>query len=118
MTEEPKVFIRNGIDEVVFVCNGNSGDPELEYTVVMLMHEYFELWKKKQASYGPHNIGAFGAMGCLIRANDKIQRLRRHYFKGKDVSLSDETIQDTWLDLIGYALMGLICERGKWPGLE
>ena len=98
--------------------DGSSGDINLEQIVSDVMKEYFALWKKKQASYGPHNIGAFGAAGCLIRSNDKIQRLRRHYFLNKDVSLSDETLEDTWEDLIGYAIMGLICERGQWPGVE
>lgn len=53
-------------------------------------------------------------MGCLIRCNDKIQRLRRHYFDEIENPLTDETIEDTWLDLLGYALMGLICERKLW----
>lgn len=108
----------NKKDGILFIINGQSGDAELEQIVVEVMGEYFELWKKKQRSYGPHNIGAFGSRGCLIRANDKIQRLRRHYFLNTDVSLSNETIEDTWLDLLGYALMGLVCERGQWPGLE
>lgn len=103
---------------VTLSIDGTSGDSDLEWTVATVMKEYFELWKRKQRSYGPHNIGAFGSQGCLIRANDKIQRLRRHYFLNKDVALSDETIADTWLDLLGYALMGLVCERGQWPGLE
>lgn len=104
--------------EIALVCDGKSGDAELEFIIASVMHEYFELWKKKQASYGPHNIGSFGAAGCLIRANDKIQRLRRHYFLSKNVSLSDETIEDTWKDMIGYAIMGLVCERKQWPGTE
>lgn len=106
------------VQTVDLEIDGTSGDFELEDTIAHVMQEYFALWKKKQRSYGPHNIGAFGAMGCLIRANDKIQRLRRHYFLSKNVSLSDESIADTWLDMLGYALMGLVCERGKWPGLE
>lgn len=106
------------LNDVMLVCDGSSGDIGLENVVAKAMQEYFDLWKKKQASYGPHNIGAFGAAGCLIRSNDKIQRLRRHYFLKKDVSLSDETLEDTWKDLMGYAIMGLICERGEWPGLE
>lgn len=103
---------------VTIEINGQSGDPALEFIVARVMKEYFELWQKKQRSYGPGNIGAFGALGCLIRSNDKIQRLRRHYFMKKNVSLSDETIQDTWLDMLGYALMGLVCERKQWPSLE
>ena len=84
------------------VADGSSGDQELEHKLADLMLEYFNLWKQKQRSYGPHNIGAFGAAGCLIRSNDKVQRLRRHYFLSKDVSLSDESIEDTWKDLAGY----------------
>jgi hypothetical protein len=96
-------------------ANGKSGDLELEEKVMALFNEYFELWQKKQKSYGPHNIGDFGAVGCLIRSNDKIQRLKRHYINDIDVSLSDERVEDTWLDLLGYAMMGLLCERKEWP---
>jgi len=106
------------IYEYALACDGESGDRKLEEIVAKVMLEYFGLWKMKQRSYGPHNIGAFGSAGCLIRSNDKIQRLRRHYFLAKDVSLSDESLEDTWKDLMGYAIMGLICERGQWPGLE
>lgn len=103
---------------ITLQVDGSSGDEELEAILAGLMLEYLELWKKKQRSYGPHNIGMFGAAGCLIRSSDKVQRLRRHYFMGKDVSLSDESIEDTWLDLVGYALMGLMNERGQWPQLS
>ena len=103
--------------DVVLAVDGTSGDAELEHRLATVMAEYMALWKKKQRSYGPHNIGAFGEQGCLIRANDKIQRLRRALFMQKDVSLDDETLEDTWKDLIGYALMGLLCHRRQWPGV-
>jgi hypothetical protein len=102
---------------VELVVDGTSGDPELEEFLARTMQEYLELWKTKQNSYGPGNIAAFGDAGCAIRAMDKVQRLRRHYFLGKDVTLANETIEDTWLDLLGYAAMGLMCKRGQWKGL-
>lgn len=107
-----------GLKTITGLASGESGDPELERILLSTMYEYFRLWQNKQRSYGPHNIGQFGARGCLIRSNDKIQRLIRHYFSGKDVSLSDESIEDSWKDLLGYAIMGLMCERGQWPGTE
>lgn len=99
-------------------CDGASGDKQLEEKLAATLIEYFELWKQKQRSYGPHNIGMFGASGCLIRASDKVQRLRRHYFLDKDVSLSDESIEDSWKDMLGYAAMGLMNERQQWPNMS
>lgn len=116
MDKETNLKVGDRIIE--FSANGLSGDQSLEVKIIETMREYFLLWQQKQKSYGPHNIGQFGSQGCLIRSNDKIQRLIRHYFGGKDVSLSDESIEDTWKDLMGYAIMGLMCERGQWPGTE
>lgn len=95
--------------------NGTSGDIELEHEVAKIMNEYFELWKKKQKAYGPKNIGKFGELGCYIRATDKMERLYNYYFNDIDVSVTGDTASDSWLDLFGYALMGLMCLRGLWP---
>src|SRR5947207_112367 len=34
------------------------------------------LLDKKQRDYGPHNISAFGLFGCVVRMNDKVERLK------------------------------------------
>jgi len=99
---------------VDLVCDGTSGDPKLEQILAEEMAEYFALWKKKQASYGPGNIAAFGERGCLIRGYDKIQRLKRALFDNQAETLEDEKLEDTWLDLMGYAAMGLMTHRGQW----
>ncbi len=36
--------------------DGASGDATLEGALASIMKEYYELFKKKQASYGPGNI--------------------------------------------------------------
>lgn len=94
--------------------DGASGNAELEEKMIELFIEYFALWQKKQASYGSGNIAAFGERGCLIRAYDKIQRLKRALFDNQAETLEDEKLEDTWLDLFGYAAMGLLCHRGDW----
>lgn len=99
---------------VKLFVNGASTNRKLEQISASTLAEYHELWKKKQKSYGTGNIGEFGSVGCLIRSSDKIQRLKRHYINGTENPLSDETVEDTWLDLLGYAMMGLMCERGQW----
>jgi len=55
--------------------NGTSGDKALEAHMATLLQELFEIFKAKQADYGPGNIAMGGEKGCLIRANDKLQRL-------------------------------------------
>jgi len=99
---------------ITIEVNGKSGNPELEQHLAETMQEYFLLWQKKQASYGPGNIGAFGERGCLIRGYDKIQRLKRALFEDQEETLENEKLEDTWLDLLGYAAMGLMCHRGQW----
>src|SRR6266516_361541 len=38
----------------------------------------------KQRDYGPHNISAFGLFGCVVRLNDKVERLKHiHGFSGE-----------------------------------
>lgn len=96
--------------------DGSSGNAQLEQVIAEVMNEYFELWKQKQRAYGPDNIAEFADMGCLIRANDKMKRLKRHYVQGEDININGEHVEDSWLDLLGYAAMGLICYRLQWPG--
>jgi hypothetical protein len=38
--------------------------------------ENVQLLDRKQQDYGPANISAFGLFGCVVRANDKVERLK------------------------------------------
>lgn len=101
--------------DIHFICDGSSGDADLEQHVAHIMLEYFELWKKKQKAYGPKNIGKFGELGCFIRATDKMERLYNYYFNNVDIAVTGDNAEDSWTDLFGYALMGLMCLRNLWP---
>ncbi len=76
------------IDAVLSVDN-LSGDVKLERAMAKLMAQAFELFKRKQASYGPENIAEFGEKGVLIRIHDKIKRLVRLVWKGFPNPLED-----------------------------
>ena len=102
-------------DTVKLPLDGCSGDVELEREFAMRVFAMFELFKRKQASYGPRNISTFGERGVLIRSNDKIQRLIRMVWQEHDNPLRDESIEDTWYDLSVYAIIALLCRDGKWP---
>lgn len=89
----------------------------LEEQVLAVMGKAFTIWKDRQAKYGPQNIAFTGALGCMIRAFDKVSRLRGVYLAGKG-DTPDETINDSWLDLLNYALMGYLCHNNLWPGVD
>lgn len=94
--------------------DGTSGDAALEEVCAAALAEYFELWKKKQRDYGPHNISINGQVGVVVRINDKVQRLRNLILESPSCP-NNEAIEDTWLDCLGYGLIGLLVCRGKWP---
>lgn len=97
------------------MIDGTSGNSDLELRVAEVMNEYFELWKKKQKAYGPKNISKFGELGCYIRATDKMERLYNYYFNNVDIAVTGDNAEDSWTDLLGYAMMGLMCLRNLWP---
>jgi hypothetical protein len=59
---------------------------------------------KKHLDYGVTNITDFGEFGVLVRLNDKVSRLKNLYKSGKEPN--NESLDDTWLDVIGYGIIG------------
>lgn len=70
----------------------------------------------KQKDYGPENIARFGNIGLLIRMHDKIARLENILAKTENNfntaininSVSNETIIDTLIDIIGYSAIAIM----------
>jgi len=52
-------------------------------------------------------------LGVLVRAHDKLERLV--HLTGKDGIANNESIRDSWMDLAGYALIGLLLQDGAFP---
>lgn len=69
--------------------------------------------RRKHHDYGPQNLLRFGTYGLLIRCWDKVCRLKN--LQGKDgVAVQDEAVADTYRDLVGYAICGVLICRGWW----
>lgn len=66
----------------------------------------------KQRDYGHDNITAFGEMGVLVRANDKMCRLRNLLTTGEEPNF--EAIEDSWMDMANYAIIALMLRRGTF----
>lgn len=79
----------------------------------IIANEIASLVISKQADYGKSNILDFGEFGVLVRTNDKIARLKNLSISGK----KPESVEDSWEDLAGYALIALMLKRG-WFNLE
>lgn len=56
------------------------------------------------------NFREFGELGFLVRMSDKFARLRTALHEKRELSVSDETIDDTLIDLANYSVL-LICWR-------
>lgn len=65
--------------------------------------EMVELLVRKQRDYGHGNILAFGHVGIAIRMCDKLARLDTLLNSG--ATPSNESLIDTWMDLVGYAVI-------------
>lgn len=101
--------------DVVLVCDGTkSGDAEMEQLFATQLSEMFEVFCKKQKSYGRGNISRFGEKGILVRVSDKLERLVRMVWQGVENPLLDESINDTWIDMAVYAAIAIIVRKGKW----
>lgn len=70
---------------------------------------------RKQNDYGHENISRFGRLGLLVRVHDKIARLNNLLAKGGVPQ--NESIEDTYVDIVGYSAIGMMVERG-WFGLQ
>jgi len=76
--------------------------------------ELVDLLISKQQDYGHGNILAFGEFGVLVRANDKMERLKNLLIKKQEPS--NESVEDTWRDLANYAIIALMLRRKTQDG--
>ena len=67
---------------------------------------------RKQKDYGPENIRRFGRQGLMIRLHDKVARLEN--LDGGGRGPENESVVDTFLDIIGYCAIGIMWEREEF----
>ena len=64
----------------------------------------------KQHDYGQDNILVFGEEGIMVRLSDKIHRLI-NLFKKRNTKPQNESVKDTFTDIAGYAIIGLMLQK-------
>lgn len=86
--------------------------------LAFILKQLNDIMLKKHADYGPMNIaGAPGGPmnGLRVRMYDKLARLNNLVDSGDTPNY--ESIEDTFLDLANYAIIGLLVQRGQWEGI-
>ena len=109
--------------------------PECIDELLQNFDKAYKLWCRKQSDYGDGNIKLgldisstkpttnthdllLAQLGIVIRMNDKIQRLlnihKKSIFNGEELTVSDESIEDTCIDIMNYANMLIVLKNDKW----
>lgn len=72
---------------------------------------------RKNEAYGSGNLLIFGERGIVVRASDKMERLRTLAWERRGEP-DWETVEDTWLDLAGYSVLALMLRDGALARLD
>lgn len=98
--------------------------PELSQEFREIQNEMYEMFARKHLDYGLNNIALggdltndddkkFSLTGLAIRLTDKISRLKNLLINGKNF-VKGEGIEDTFIDIANYGIIGLLVGRDKW----
>ena len=71
-----------------------------------------QLAARKHHDYGTDNILSFGTKGIAVRMNDKLARIRN--LEGRSTGAYNEALVDSWADLVGYSIVGLMVVDGTF----
>tara|TARA_B100000035_G_C20682888_1_gene414785 strand:- start:123 stop:551 length:429 start_codon:yes stop_codon:yes gene_type:complete len=98
--------------------------PELSKEFKQIQEEMYEMFARKHMDYGLNNIALggdltnendkkFSLTGLAIRLTDKVSRLRNLLTNGKNY-VKGEGMEDTFLDIANYGIIGMLVGRNKW----
>jgi len=98
--------------------------PELSQEFKVIQDEMYRMFAAKHMDYGLQNISLggdltkendkkFSLTGLSIRLTDKISRLRNLLTNGRNF-VKGEGMEDTFIDIANYGIIGLLVGRDKW----
>lgn len=98
--------------------------PELSSEFKQIQKEMYEMFAQKHLDYGLNNIALggdltnkkdkiFSLTGLCIRLTDKVSRLKNLIIRGRSF-VKEESIEDTFIDVANYGIIGLLVGRDKW----
>ena len=112
-----------GKDQIIEIFEAEY--PELSNEFKNIQIEMYEMFAAKHMDYGLNNIALggdilnnendkkFSLTGLAIRLTDKISRLKNLLINGR-AFVKGEGMEDTFLDIANYGIIGLLVGRNKW----
>ncbi len=92
-------------------------DPEtLEEAFETVAKEFEEVFVRKYKDYGKGNIMETEELGIAFRISDKLSRLKNLFQTGQKPS--NESIEESWVDIGVYAVIAVMYKRGWFQKLE
>lgn len=99
--------------------------PEMIKEFQNILDECYNLFCVKCHDYGTKNISVgtnlqnseeinFSLLGNWFRMQDKLNRIRNILIENRKPSVKNESISDTYIDLINYGIISLIVSNDKW----
>ena len=125
MSDREIMNAKNGVSTKLSVQVFEKEYPELSKEFKKIQKEQYELFARKMMDYGLNNVTLggdivnnnddkkFSLTGLTIRLTDKINRLRNLVVSGKQY-VKDEGMEDTFIDIANYGIIGMIVGRNKW----
>ena len=113
ISTQNKLRQRNNFDQA---ASSQGVSEEFIDTVRELLDEAGNLLLRKQMDYGPTNISkAPGGPinGLRVRMHDKIARINNLIDKGVDPQ--NESLRDSFIDLLNYSAIAIMVLENKWP---
>ena len=122
----PKKKIQDFIDDETnqIITIFEEEYPELSNEFQVIQDEMYEMFARKHMDYGLNNIALggdltnkedkkFSLTGLCIRLTDKISRLKNLLVNGRSF-VKGEGMEDTFIDIANYGIIGLLVGRDKW----
>ena len=125
MSDREIMNAKQGVSSKLSIQVFEKEYPELSKEFKKVQKEMYEMFARKHMDYGLNNIALggdivnnsddkqFSLTGLCIRLTDKISRLKNLLINGRSF-VEGEGMQDTFIDIANYGIIGLLVGRNKW----
>jgi len=94
--------------ELIRLSKGDASFKQDVDMFALFLKEELELYKRKRKDYGEHPIKETGIAGLMIRILDKTHRVLHLSENGRTITVTDEQLKDTLMDICNYSNMCLL----------